>query len=262
MVPNTVHGPKPSSLNRGLTELISSRARPEVGLTFQIYRADPGEPVAFGSEGEETAVLVFSGSGEMRCKGRGLEFARRDWIRTPPTVGHCAAGDAIELLNTGDSSLEVFVIRTPNPARFSSRIFDAADIQEEHRGKGILDDTCHRLVRLVFDDNNSPPESLLVLGEVVNFPGKWSSYPPHFHAQPEIYYYRFEPSKGYGHAELGDDVFRISDGDLLVITDKRTHAQVSAPGYHMYYLWVIRHLAKNRYSGFTFDPRHAWTFGV
>ena len=36
------------------------------------------------------------------------------------------------------------------------------------------------------------------------------------------------------------------------------HAQVSAPGYGMYYLWVVRHLPRRPYKGFTFTAEHRW----
>ena len=122
----------------------------------------------------------------------------------------------------------------------------------------MVQDACRRNVRLIFDYDNNP-ESNLVLGEVVNYPGRWSSYPPHHHDQPEIYYYRFTEPQGYGHAELGDSVFKVQQNDTMIIPPQLDHAQVSAPGYGMWYLWVIRHLEGNPYTGFEFTEDHAWT---
>ena len=135
------------------------------------------------------------------------------------------------------------------------KIYLPEEIDTEHRGKGQLDDTCYRLVRLAFDDTISPKEAKLVIGEVLNFPGKWSSYPPHHHAQPELYYYELSPTWGYGHGELGEDVYKIKNGDVLAITNSKTHSQTSAPGFHMYYLWAIRHDDKKRYDGFTYTKQ-------
>ena len=36
------------------------------------------------------------------------------------------------------------------------------------------------------------------------------------------------------------------------ITNSKTHSQTSAPGFHMYYLWAIRHGDQKRYDGFTY----------
>jgi len=57
---------------------------------------------------------------------------------------------------------------------------------------------------------------------------------------------------GYGHGELGEDVYKIKHGDMLQITDSRVHSQTAAPGFHMYYLWTIRHPNENPYDGFTY----------
>ena len=252
-------GPKGAKLAEGFTAILSADKVPEVGLSYGVCKLGPGKSFQCHSDEMETAVLVFSGKGELISNGRTFPFERTEWIDHPPVVVHCCASGSIEVRNSGLGFLEVFVVQTLNPRSFSTRFYSPQDIEIEHRGKGILKDTCYRIVRLVFDDQSGPPESQMVLGEVVNFPGRWSSYPPHSHSQPEIYYYRFSPASGYGHAELGEEVFKIQDGDLLTITDNRVHAQVSAPGYHMYYLWAIRHLKDNRYTGFTFDPVHAWT---
>lgn len=246
-------------LKEGMTRLLSSGDVPEVGLDFKVCRLSQGSTIRISGSDVETAVLVFSGSGSLETGGRIEGFRRDEWIHTSPVVAHCCFGNAVTVTAAEDSCAEVLVVQTPNSKRFPSRLYTADEVQIEHRGKGILQDSCYRIVRLVFDDQIAPPESNLVLGEVVNFPGRWSSYPPHHHPQPEIYYYRFEPSQGYGHAELGEQVFKVRDGDLVCITDGRVHSQVSAPGYHMYYLWAIRHLKEDRYRGFTFDPAHEWT---
>ena len=74
---------------------------------------------------------------------------------------------------------------------------------------GQVGGACLRLVRTIFDRTNADPNAELVLGEVITLPGRWSSYPPHHHPQPEIYHYRFTHPQGYGHAELGEDVLLV-----------------------------------------------------
>jgi len=136
-------------------------------------------------------------------------------------------------------------------------VYSPGDIATDDRGAGLAQGACRRLVRTIFD-YSTRKDSNLVLGEVVNFPGRWSSYPGHHHPQPEIYHYRFTRPQGYGHAELGDAVFKVRDADTMLIPGGLDHAQVSAPGYGMYYLWVVRHLPRRPYRGFTFSPEHRW----
>lgn len=54
-------------------------------------------------------------------------------------------------------------------------------------------------------------------------------------------------------------VVKVRQGDTTVIPPEYDHAQVAAPGYGMYYLWMIRHLPGNPYTGFTFTADHTWT---
>jgi 5-deoxy-glucuronate isomerase len=88
-------------------------------------------------------------------------------------------------------------------------------------------------------ENCITPYSNLSLGEVVNFPGRWSSYPPHHHPQPEVYYYRIQPSQGFALGCEGDDAYVIRDRDTLLIRGDAVHPQTVAPGYAMCYFWVI-----------------------
>ena len=90
-------------------------------------------------------------------------------------------------------------------------------------------------------------------------PGGWSSYPPHHHPQPEIYHYRFTHPQGFGHAELGEQVFKVRQYDTIKILAGNDHAQCAAPGYGMYYSWVIRHLPGKPYTVPEFTADHAWT---
>jgi len=152
----------------------------------------------------------------------------------------------------------VVICRTACDRAFPTVLYTPDSMLEsEHRDKGRLDDTSHRIVRTIFDGRNRP-EANLVLGEVINFPGRWSSYPPHHHPQPEIYHYRFTDPRGYGHAELGEDVLRVRPFDTIEILDLDDHSQVAAPGYGMFYVWVIRHLPGQPYTVPEFTSEHIW----
>jgi 5-deoxy-glucuronate isomerase len=54
-------------------------------------------------------------------------------------------------------------------------------------------------------------------------------------------------------------VLKVRHGDTSAIPPGLDHAQVAAPGYGMYYLWMICHLPGNPYTGFTFADEHKWT---
>ena len=110
----------------------------------------------------------------------------------------------------------------------------------QYFGEGQYDGTAYRICSTVFDYDNAP-YSNMVLGEVFNQPGRWSSYPPHHHPQPEVYYYQFDKPQGFGACFIGDNVFKSVQGSACFITDGYDHQQVVAPGYEMCYIWMIRH---------------------
>jgi len=243
-------------LRAGYNGLLDRERDPEVGLDFGVHLLGAGQTLRSDDGDTERALLVISGSGTLTAGDLGVPFQRPDWLQQGPFAAHGAAGATLTV--QAETACEVAQVSTANAAAFAPRLFTPDEVYTEHRGKGMLDGACYRLVRAIFDGDSSPDQCRLVLGEVIAFPGRWSSYPPHHHAQPEIYYYRFSPSQGYGHGEMGQQVFLLKDHDLLRITGNNDHAQVAAPGYHMYYLWAIRHLEDDPYRGFEFTEEHKW----
>jgi 5-deoxy-glucuronate isomerase len=227
----------------------------DTGVDFGIFRASADSVHEEGHE-KETAWLLLDGEAEIAWEGGEARIARRSLFDEAPTALHVPGRTRVRIRTLGGGS-EWAVARASNDQPFEPMLFEPSLLAPEYRGLGLVQNTSLRNVRLIFDDSTRK-QANLVLGEVVNFPGRWSSYPPHHHVQPEIYHYRFTRPQGYGHAELGEDVYKVRSFDTLKITDGRSHAQVSAPGYGMYYIWIVRHLAGNRYTGFHFTPEHEW----
>jgi 5-deoxy-glucuronate isomerase len=245
-----------SGFPQGLTWVITEgEADLDTGLDFGIHRLRRGEAIE-GPTAKETAWILFSGRASVDVEGARADVTRGSLFDEAPTVVHVPAGARARLEATSDE-VEWAVVRAPNAKSFAPRIFFPADIQNELRGKGLVQEASLRTVRLAFDATNRP-EAALVVGEVVNLPGRWSSYPPHHHAQPEIYHYRFTLPQGYGHAEVGEQVLKVKPYDTLKIPGGLDHPQASAPGYGMFYLWVVRHLPGNTYRGFQFTEEHKW----
>lgn len=217
----------------------------DTGIDFGILRMRAGESSDLSSS-SEVAALLLDGAVSFRWSGGERRAERHSLFEDDPVALHVPPGAAIEVFAESDCELAVF--RTANDRAFDAVLFDGRNmLMSEHRAQGKLDDTSYRLVRTIFDDRNRPTANL-VLGEVVHLPGRWSSTPPHHHPQTEIYHYRFAPEGGYGHGELGEEVFKVRNRETVKIMAGNDHAQVAAPGCAMWYLWVIRHLPGKRYS--------------
>jgi 5-deoxy-glucuronate isomerase len=250
-------GPPPESGERTLWICRAGEAELDTGMDLGLVRLARGERLA-SDGGAERAFSLLGGALEVELDGGAAEsVARRSLFDERPVVVHVDAATPVAF--AAREPAELVLVATANPRRFGPRLFTGETLlEEERRGEGRVDEAAFRLVRTVFDDRNRP-ESNLVLGEVVNLPGRWSSWPPHHHPQPELYHYRFDRPEGYGHGELGREVFRIGHGDTLKIVGGFDHAQVAAPGYAMWYLWAIRHLPGARYATPEFAPEHRWT---
>lgn len=128
-----------------------------------------------------------------------------------------------------------------------------------------------REVRTVIGPD-TPAQKLLV-GETLNPPGNWSSYPPHKHDTKseseapleEVYFFLVSPPQGFGMIRIYtpkddpeplDELYVVQDGDTVVIP-RGYHPVVAAPGYTLFYLWVLAG-EERRYGAWSDDPAHTW----
>lgn len=225
------------------------------GVDFGIQVLGPGDLVDDG-DGQECVWILLHGKARVTLDGHDASVERRSLFDEAPTVVHVGPRTQLRIRGQGPR-VEWAVARVANPRAFTPRVFWPHEVEPEYRGLGLAQGACVRNVRQVFD-RSVRPESNLVVGEVVNYPGRWSSYPPHHHDQPEIYHYRFSAPQGYGHGEVGDRVYKVRQFDTLRIAAAHDHAQVAAPGYAMYYLWIVRHLDGSPYAGFEYAAEHTW----
>ena len=224
-------------------------------MNITAYRMKAGEERAFLREKEEMAVLLVLGDVTFSWNGQTKTGHRDSFIEEGPYCLHTPKGVAVTVRANIDS--EVLVQTTENLRNFDPVFYRPEDCREDIFGLDVFDNKMKRTVRTVFDYKNAP-YSNMVNGEVINHQGGWSSYTPHHHPQPEVYYYRYERSEGFGACFLGDDVYKIKDGSCACIPGGVTHPQVTAPAFPMYYCWMIRHLEGNPWTDRIVDPRYTW----
>jgi 5-deoxy-glucuronate isomerase len=203
----------------------------------------------------ERVYLLLHGRVRFEHGMTSVEAGRASLFDEPPWALQAPASARVQIASRDDA--ELMLLQTENARDFPVRIHSPSTCRSERRGEGTVGEAATRIVRTLFDDKDAP-SSNFVVGEVVAPPGRWSSYPPHHHPQPEIYYYRFAPENGFGFAMVGDQAFTVRTGDTVLIRAGQVHPQAAAPGYAMWYLWSIRHLDGNRYGTPVFEPEHAW----
>lgn len=245
----------PQGFSYGFTALISSEDA-SMKMNFGILKLKKDESFLLHSP-LESACLLLTGTCVWEFFKQSRQVKRKNLFDENPFALHLPPNESATIRAIEDS--EFVLIQTENDKIFEPSLFDHTNMLEsEQRGKDILSDTSYRIVRTIFDIRNRP-RSNLVLGEVITLPGRWSSYPPHHHPQPEIYHYRFSEPQGFGHGEVGENVYKIKQFDTLKIQSGKDHAQTAAPGYAMMYIWAIRHLPNNPYKMPEFTKEHEWT---
>ncbi len=217
----------------------------EAGDTYSIKEAE-----------KETAVLLFQGKMELTYCCNTVVCERPDCFHYEAycLLASCGCDITIKALD----HCEIYIQQTINKTPFKSVLYTPETVQVQHAGaNGELMGCMRREIKTFFDYDNAP-FSNMVLGEVLNFPGKWSSYPPHHHPQPEVYFYRFDYPQGFGAGFANGEIFKTEHNGCAII-NSGFHSQTAAPGYAMCYAWGIRHLDGDPWEKTRIDDKeHEW----
>lgn len=227
----------------------------EIGMEVSMLLLERGEEFSFCDAEKETALLLFCGALTWRADGAEWRVSRLSEFAEEASCLHVSAGTAVTLL--AEAACEIYMQKVQNDTRFLPKCYLPEDILVQRAGENELQGTMRRNIKTVFDYETAP-YSNMVLGEVLNYPGRWSSYPPHHHPQPEVYFYRFDKPQGFGAGFANGELHQTAHNGLLVI-QSGFHSQVAAPGYGLCYVWGIRHLPGDPWKKTRIDdPEHTW----
>lgn len=225
-------------------------------MDIAVYQLKQGETRTFEYETQETAILLVLGEITFAWNDETAAASRAGLFSEGPTTLHVCKGTRVTVKANADS--EILVQCTKNERNFAAKLYRPQDCTYAVSCAGKWENTAVRDVATVFDYSNAP-YSNMVLGEVYARQGRWWSYTPHWHPQPEVYYYKFERPEGFGACFIGDTAYTVKDGSCGCFKGGFTHAQVTAPGYPMYNVWMIRHLPGDPWDKTRIvDERYAW----
>ncbi|MDR2753472.1 MAG: 5-deoxy-glucuronate isomerase [Oscillospiraceae bacterium] len=228
---------------------------PHMLQNITVLRKKQGEDFALLHPKEEMAILLIEGSVSYQWGNRDVTAARRGPLGDPAYCLHVCRGTPVRLRAESDS--EILVQRTANERTFDPVLYTTKNTRCETFGQGQFEGKAQRTVRTFFDIENAP-YSNMVCGEILIPQGGWSSYPPHMHPHPEVYYYRFGHPNGFGACFLDDAAYMIRDRSFAAVPGGKYHPQVNAPGYPMMYVWMIRHFEGYPWTERNFAPAHQW----
>ncbi len=224
-------------------------------------------------EHEETLTLLH-GSGSLLMSD-GTTFVlgpRTNPFDGPPTMVHMPAQHSYTIV-AGNDGLDVALAAAPAEPGGSPLLFPAETAQETTHGTGMWKR------KIYLGTVGDYPIQRVQVGETLNKPGGWTSFPPHKHdvrnppaemPYEEIYFFLVQPATGFGIQyvydapdttfieERLDMAVVVRDGDTVVIPHGY-HPVAGMPGHRIYYLWILcGEVGERSYGQFTTDPAQAW----
>ncbi|MDE6758466.1 MAG: 5-deoxy-glucuronate isomerase [Clostridia bacterium] len=226
-------------------------------MDILVVKLAKGESVTYSEREKEMCVLLTEGAVEMKCKDLVGSGKRSGVFDDLPICMHVSKGNTLTVTALEES--EIIYLATTNDREFESKFYDKKDVIVSVSCEGLWENTAVRDVNTIFDYSNAP-YSNLVVGEVLARQGRWWSYLPHSHPQPEVYYYKMPKPEAFGACFIGEmEPHTIVDGSVGCFPGGKTHVQVTAPGYPMYCCWMIRHLDGNPWDKTRIvDPRYEY----
>jgi 5-deoxy-glucuronate isomerase len=248
----------------GLRWVVKRKLQDLLLIDFGLINLREGTVLRDGTKDEEAILYLFGGT----CSVSGEEFNFKSvGVRKDVFDGKASAvyiPPFTQFAITALTDLSAAIVKAPATAAGSAQHISPRDVKVRKVGR----DNWAREVHDVGVDNLTAQK--LVVGETFNPPGNWSSSPPHKHdienppdegRLEELYFYRLRPAQGFGLQRIytGDgynQVFVVEDGDAVTIP-RGYHPIVAAPGYELYYFWVLAsfHERKMRVQD---DPKHRW----
>lgn len=245
---------------------------PETGglrfIELGILRLRPGEGYHVESGSRETALIVLSGRCAVEAGG-----SRFDGVGERVSVFE---GNAHGVYSPAGVPLRVEAV-TPLEAALAFAPGEGGGHPvhvrpEENYARTVGKHTWTRLVRDVIGKNVAAEK--LFVGETVNEPGNWSSYPPHRHDvdnppeevdMEEVYFFKVDPPQGFGFQRVYTGDGRVDEAFVIkhntaVSLPEGYHPVAAAGGYRVYYLWVLAGMRRELCP--REDPDHAWVNGL
>jgi 5-deoxy-glucuronate isomerase len=232
-------------------------------IDFGLLSLSRGSRCAVPPDDKETALVLLQGAAAIHGLGKPCAIGpRRSLFDEKPWTVMLPAQCGCEIEATADA--EIALCQSPSSRKGEPCVIGPEQVKEMTLGMG----NWQRTARIMVDE--SVPADLLFIGEALASNGNWSSYPPHRHEKDqlpeevemeEVYYFRFDQPQGFGIQKVYtddrsiDETLTVREHDAILVP-RGYHPVVSAPGYRMYYLWIMA--GRNRRFLSRLDPDHAW----
>lgn len=263
---------KGKGFQEGLTPIASPATAPLRWTTVARLGIVAPRPYTGETDSDECVLALLSGSVTLEVNGVSQRIAGRSGPFAGGPIFLCLPPQTAYSVAATDDTADLLVVSTVAEAGDAVTVVRPEDAPARTVGAS-------NWVRQVWPGTSiAPGTQYLMVGETLNPPGGWSSYPPHKHdvddppreaIYEEVYFFRIQPEGGFGiqrvyerrqGSDALDEVFVVENGDTVIIP-RGYHPVVAAPGYQLSYVWALRGQGR-RYGAWSDDPAHAWLRNV
>ncbi|MCC6290755.1 5-deoxy-glucuronate isomerase [Candidatus Nomurabacteria bacterium] len=235
-------------------------------LDFELLQLTKGESLEWVSNDFEVVAVIIEGECSVSSEMQTWKLSRQTVFKDAASAVFASPGVKLSIIANEKTTLAMCKARAEK--RFQTTFIPPENVNSEWRGR----EGYRRRVSNIL--NTETQTQRIAVGETINEPGQWSSFPSHKHDTyeksgdrtvevplEEIYYFRLEPKTGFGLQRLYtkdgsfDEARVIKDGDVVQIP-KGYHPVASIPGHSLYYLWMLG--GENRVYIWNTDPGLRW----
>ena len=233
-------------------------------IDFGVLKLKKGEKWSDKLSGKEVVLVVLSGTCSVKSsEGEFKNIGKRKSVFEGKAAALYLPLNA-EYTVYAELDVEVAVCKAPAERKTAAKLINPEDVKQKVVGKNNWTRDVYDIVDSTLDADR------IVVGETVNRPGNWSSYPPHKHdidnlpvesKLEELYFFKLNPIDGFGFQRIYtsdgeiDEAYTLKNNDVAAIP-KGYHPVAVAGGYSIYYLWILS--GKKRQLAPNDDPKHAW----
>ncbi len=257
---------------RGYQTIVDEDAGLDI-IGFDRINLLPGETITVDSGEYELGLVILAGTCDIIAEDfKAFDKGRRNNVFAgKPTTIYIGRDTTYSVSAKGYLALEIGVCKVKADKKYEPFVIEADEVVTEHRGKL----NWQRDVNDIITSKYEGRVDKIVLGETYGCPGQWSSYPSHKHDtdnfpfevnMEEIYHFKVNPSQGFGIQVMYNDDFSLNESYLVrnddtIAIKEGYHPVAAAPGYSIYYLWVMAGRSGRKLTPCD-DPKHAWVKAV
>lgn len=235
-------------------------------LDLEVLNLEKGKRAEWRSDEFEAVAVIIDGACGISSEGQAWELRRRSVFDEAASAVFVSPGAPLAIHATERTILALCKARAEK--KFPTAFIPSENVSTEWRGEEGFRRRVSNIVNIGIQTQR------IAVGETINEPGQWSSFPPHKHDRreestgkiveaplEEIYYFRIKPETGFGFQRLYtkdgsfDESYLIKDGDVTRIPGGY-HPVAGMPGHQLYYLWMLA--GDERVYIWNTDPDFLW----